>query len=557
MRPPAGVAFQGMRVALVQLATQVGDFQGNARAIGTGIDAARAAGADVAVLPELAVSGYPPLDLLLERGFVEENLRVLHEEIAPSVRGIVAVVGFVDRDTDERSPEGLPVLRNAAAVVEDGRVLGVAHKTLLPEYDVFFERRYFAPARRRTVQRTGAGLLGVLICEDLWDDAYECRVSRELARGGAQALLSISASPFSAGKAGVRMDVARRRARDTSLPVVYVNQVGSEDGYEGQLVFDGGSFALGADGRLLAMARRFEPDLVVADLGGGPLPAPAPEPPADEIARAIVLGIREYARRCGFSGAVIGLSGGIDSSVVAALAAEALGREHVLLLSMPTRFTSERGRRDARDVARNLGCELRAVSIEPLLRAVEEELGSTLAGPAGEIAHENVQARLRGLALMAVSNREGRLLLTTGNKTELALGYCTLYGDMNGGLAPISDVGKLLVYELGRHVNRAAGRDVIPASVFTAAPSPELRADQVEPFDYSVVSPLVDEIVEHRRSRSELVERGYSPEVVDDCLARIGRAEYKRRQAPPGIKVTSKAFGVGRRIPLAHPFRSR
>ncbi|TAH37231.1 MAG: NAD+ synthase [Planctomycetota bacterium] len=544
-----------MRVALVQLATEVGDLAGNTRAIRAGIEAAHAARAEVAVLPELAICGYPPLDLLLERGFVAENLRLLREEIAPSVHGMVAVVGFVDHDPGELSPEGTPVLRNAAAVVADGRIVGVTHKTLLPEYDVFFERRYFAAGRSRTVHRTGAGPLGVLICEDLWDEAYDCKVARELARGGARALLSISASPFWAGKAGVRMEVARRRAGETGLPVVYVNQVGSEDGYEGQLVFDGGSFALGADGRLLAAARRFESDLLVVDLEGPGVAAPPVEDAADETARAIVLGIREYARRCGFASAVLGLSGGIDSAVVAALAVEAMGRERVLALSLPARHSSERGQRDARILAGNLGCELRTISIEPLLRATEAALGSTLAGPAGELAHENVQARLRGLVLMAVSNREGRLLLTTGNKTELALGYCTLYGDMNGGLAPISDVGKLQVYELGRRINRAAGRELIPASIFAAPPSPELRADHVEPFDYAVVGPLVDEIIVHRRSRAELLELGYPAGVVDDCLARVARAEYKRRQAPPGIKVTGKAFGVGRRIPIAHPFR--
>jgi NAD+ synthetase len=491
---------------------------------------------------------------LLEPGFVEENLRLLREEVAPAARGIVAVVGFVDRDPDVLTPDGTPVLHNAAAVLEAGRIAGVTHKTLLPEYDVFFERRYFAPGRGLAVHRTRAGPLGVLICEDLWDEAYDCKVARELARGGARALVSISASPFWAGKTGLRLEVARARVRETGLPLVYLNQVGSEDGYEGQLVFDGGSFALGADGRLLARARRFEPDLVVVDLEGPGVAEPAAEPPAEEVAGAIVLGIREYARRSGFASAVLGLSGGIDSAVVAALAVEALGKERVLALSMPTRFSSARGQRDAEAVARNLGLELRRIPIEPLLRTAEETLGSTLRGPEGEVAHENVQARLRGLVLMAVSNREGRLLLTTGNKTELALGYCTLYGDMNGGLAPISDVGKLQVYELGRRVNARAGREVVPRSVFEAAPSPELRADHVEPFDYAVVGPLVDEIVERRTPRAELVAR-YPAAVVDDCLARVARAEYKRRQAPPGIKVTGKAFGVGRRVPIAHPFR--
>ncbi len=543
-----------MRVALVQLATEVGALARNARLIREGIEAARAEKAAVAVVPELAVTGYPPLDLLLEPSFVDENRRLLHEEIAPAARGIVAVVGFVDRDETRRGPEGTPILYDAAAVIDDGKIAGITHKTLLPDYDVFFERRYFAPGTRRSVHRTRAGALGVLICEDMWDDGYECKIARELAAANAQALLSTSASPFWAGKTGLRMQVARERVRETALPLVYVNQVGSEDGYEGQLVFDGGSFALDASGQLVAMARRFEADLVVADLGAKAVVEPEPMQREEEIARAIVLGIREYARRSGFENALLGLSGGIDSAVVAALAVEALGKERVLALSLPSRFSSARGTRDAKTVAANLGIELRRIPIEPPFEAVEQVLGSTLDGPAGDLPRENVQARLRGLILMAISNRERRLLLTTGNKTELALGYCTLYGDMNGGLAPVNDVSKLEMYELARRANARTGREIVPESIFRAAPSPELRAEHVEPFDYSIVSPLVDEIVERRASRAELLARGYPAAIVDDCLERIARAEYKRRQSPPGIKVTGKSFGIGRRMPIAHSF---
>jgi NAD+ synthase (glutamine-hydrolysing) len=549
-----------LKVALVQIRTEVGSLAANARAIVHGIEQARQSGAQVAVLPELAVTGYPPLDLVLEPGFFDENLRLLREVVAPRVRGIVAVVGFVDRDERARTAEGTPVLHNAAAVIDGGRIAGVTHKTLLPEYDVFFERRYFAPGASQPVHATSAGRLGVLICEDMWDDAYDCKVARRLRDGGAEVLLSISASPFWAGKTHVRIETARDRVRESGLPLVYVNQVGCEDGYEGQLVFDGGSFALAADGRLIASARRFEPDLAVVELASPGAIEAAGDSGAgevEEVERAIVLGIREYARRNGFRSALLGLSGGIDSAVVAALAVEALGRENVLALALPSRFSSERGIRDARAVAASLGVELRAISIEPPFGAVEAALGATLEGAAGELARENVQARLRGLVLMAISNREGRLLLTTGNKTELALGYCTLYGDMNGGLAPINDVSKLDVYELGRLVNRRAGRDVIPESIFRAAPSPELAADQVEPFDYAVVSPLVDAIVERRASRAELIEAGFPPATIDDCFARIAKAEYKRRQAPPGIKVSGKAFGVGRRVPIAHGFRPR
>jgi NAD+ synthetase len=544
-----------MRIALAQIETAVGDLAGNARAIRAGIEQARAAGARLVAFPELALTGYPPLDLLLEREFVAENRRRLLAEVVPASAGLAAVVGFVDADPARRTPEGTPVLYNAAAVIEDGRLLGITRKTLLPEYDVFFERRYFAPAPERRVHRVAGSVLGVLICEDLWDDAYDCKVSRELAAQGARLLLGLSASPFHAGKTGLRREVARRRACETGLPVFYLNALGSEDGYEGQLVFDGGSFVLSRSGALISAARRFEPDLLVVDLDLASGEAPRVEAPAEErveeVRRAIDLGLRSYARRCGFESVVLGLSGGIDSSLVACLAVEAFGPERVLALSMPSRHSSERGLRDAAELARRLGIELRRIPIEPAFETLEATLGPVLAGPAGELARENVQARLRGLVLMAVSNREGRLLLTTGNKTELALGYCTLYGDMNGGLAPINDVSKLEVYALARHVSRREGRDWIPASVFEAAPSPELRPDHVEPFDYAIVSPLVDAIVERRATLDELVAEGYPRDVALDCLARVARAEYKRRQAPPGIKVTGKAFGVGRRIPIA------
>ncbi|HET6201397.1 MAG TPA: NAD+ synthase [Planctomycetota bacterium] len=548
-----------MRVALAQIETAVGDFARNARAIVAALSEAKSAGARLVVFPELAVCGYPPLDLLLEPGFVEENRRVLEREILPATRGIAAAVGFVDEDRIRATPEGHPVLRNAAAILEDGALVGVAHKSLLPEYDVFFERRYFAPAAERAPLPVAGATVGFEICEDMWDDAYDCKVSRILARQGAALLANLSASPFHAGKGEARLEVARVRAREAGLPLLYVNAVGSEDGWEGMLVFDGGSFAVDRRGELFAAAARFEPEILLLDVDLETGEAPPVEPPRlrreEEVARALALGIRVYSARNGFSKTVLGLSGGIDSAVTACLAAEALGPRNVLALSLPSRFSSERGTRDAASLAQALGIELRRVPIEGPFRAVEEALGPTLEGPEGELPRENVQARLRGLVLMAVSNREGRLLLTTGNKTEVALGYCTLYGDMAGGLAPLSDVSKSEVYALGRLFNERAGRALIPESIFAAEPSPELRPDHREPFDYAIVSPLVDAIVERRASPEELVAEGYPPAVVEDCFRRIARAEYKRRQAPPGIKVTGKAFGVGRRIPIAHPFR--
>lgn len=548
-----------MRVALAQVETAVGDLARNARTIVEALGEARRAGASLAVFPELAVTGYPPLDLLLEPGFVEENRRVLDREILPATRGIAAAVGFVDEDRGRATPEGHPILHNAAAILEDGDLVGVVHKTLLPEYDVFFERRYFAPAAERRAHRVAGEVVGFEICEDMWDDAYDCKVSRLLAGQGARLLANLSASPFHAGKSEARAGVARARARETGLPLLYVNGVGCEDGWEGMLVFDGGSFAVDRRGELIAAVPPFEPRLLVFDLDLDRGEAPPIEPPRlseeEEVLRALVVGLRTYATRNGFSKAVLGLSGGIDSAVAACLAAEALGPGNVLALSLPSRYSSERGTRDASAIAESLGIELRRIPIEGPLRALETSLGATLAGSEGSLPLENVQARVRGLVLMAISNREGRLLLSTGNKTEVALGYCTLYGDMAGGLAPLSDVSKAGVYALGRRFNARAGRTLIPESVFAAAPSPELRTDHVEPFDYAVVSPLVDAIVERRATPEELVAEGFPPAAVEDAFRRIARAEYKRRQGPPGIKVTGKAFGVGRRIPIANPFR--
>ncbi|MGH7149265.1 MAG: NAD(+) synthase, partial [Planctomycetota bacterium] len=379
-----------------------------------------------------AVTGYPPLDLLLEPGFVEENRRILEREILPATAGIAAAVGFVDEDRGRRTPEGHPILHNAAAILEDGDLVGVARKSLLPEYDVFFERRYFAPASERRPHRVAGAAVGFEICEDMWDDAYDCKVSRVLAGQGARLLANLSASPFHAGKSETRAAVARARAREAGLPLLYVNAVGCEDGWEGMLVFDGGSFAVDRRGEIVAAAPRFEPRLLLLDLDLDRGEAPPVEPPSlspeEEVLRALVLGLRTYAARNGFSKAVLGLSGGIDSAVAACLAAEALGPRNVLALSLPSRYSSERGIRDASATAESLGIELRRAPIEGPLRALESSLGPTLAGPEGELPLENVQARLRGLLLMAVSNREGRLLLSTGNKTEVALGYCTLYG---------------------------------------------------------------------------------------------------------------------------------
>jgi NAD+ synthase (glutamine-hydrolysing) len=546
-----------MRLALAQLDYTVGDFEANFEKIRAAIGAAAEAGAGLAVFTEMATTGYPPRDLLNHPRFIDRNLELLDRVAALSTAELAILIGFVDRNT---SGVGKP-LHNAVAFCRDGRVAERRYKVLLPTYDVFDEDRYFEPGRQVAPIDWKGIRLGVTICEDLWNDAdfwptrlYHRDPVCELADQAASVLINVSASPFTLGKAGLRRRMVQQEAAKHRLPFFYLNQVGGND----ELVFDGHSIGIDASGREVARARDFAEDFLVIETG----PTGAPAPPSglravstsdDEAAyAALVMGLRDYARKCGFSSAVIGLSGGIDSALTACLAAAALGSDRVHGVAMPSRYSSPHSLTDAAALARNLGIRYQVIPIDAVFQAYLDTLAEAFGGLPPDSAEENLQARARGAVLMALSNKFGHLLLSTGNKSELAVGYCTLYGDMCGGLAVINDVPKTLVYRLARFANR--NRELIPDSTLTKPPSAELRSDQrdtdtLPPYD--VLDQILEAYVERDEDPDTICRRGFDPAVVADVIRRIDASEYKRRQAPPGIKISSKAFGVGRRYPMA------
>ncbi len=542
-----------MKIAIAQITTDPGRLAANTAKIITHIDRARRAGAALVVFPELTIPGYGHMDLVLDKEFVAENLRCL-EQIIQASTDIAVIVGFVDRERGTRTSSARRVLFNAAAVIENRQLLAVRDKTLLPHYDIFFERRYFQTARTQGIVKAAGKRLGVGICEDLWDEAYEQKVYPHLVAQGAELLVNISASPFHLNRFPERHRVVLNARGGARLPVVYANLVGAFDGYEGEIVFDGRSLVVAANGALIALGRGFEEELLLADLDSPETVAAEVEVETEELYRALVFGIREYFRRNGKHNAYIGLSGGIDSSVVAALAVAALGKAHVIGVTMPSHITSAETRTDAFRVANNLEirCELRDISGEfkAWRREFEQRMGHLPQG----LTEENKQARIRGSILMDFANEDrDSLLISTGNKTELALGYCTLYGDMCGGFAAISDVSKARVYALAALINQRAGRELIPRSVLLRPPTAELAEGQSDaaslPADYPILSPLVQEIVDEETPPQRLYKR-YDRAVVDDAYALVYRNEFKRRQAAPGIRVTRKAFGIGRRIPM-------
>jgi len=547
-----------MKIALAQLDPTVGDIEGNARRILDAYAKAAAMGADLVVTPELSLVGYPPRDLLLKPRFVADNLAAF-ERLVGEVGRTGLLVGFVDRSV---GTHGLP-LHNAAALIAEGRVLTKKHKALLPMYDVFDELRYFEPGRGAHVVEFAGMKLGLSICEDIWTQKAVGPASRfyhgnpiaELVEAGADLIVNMSASPFEIRKFAQRRDLVRTQARKYRRPVVYVNQVGGND----ELVFDGASFAMDASGALVAQLAAFEEDLAMAEIPGAKRlsPEPAPMPDVVAVRQALVLGLGDYVRKCGFKNVVLGLSGGVDSSVVACLAAEALGADHVVGVAMPSRYSSPHSLEDAEALARNLGVRFLVIPIEQPHCAMEAALAEAFKGARPDVTEENVQARIRGNILMALSNKFGWLVLSTGNKSELACGYCTLYGDMAGGLAVISDVPKTLIYELARQINTEADRSPIPDRVLEKPPSAELRPNQTDQDSlppYDVLDAILDLYVRQERSRDEIVEAGFNPEIVQKVIRLVDRNEYKRRQAAPGLKVTSRAFGVGRRIPIAQAY---
>ncbi|HUT76218.1 MAG TPA: NAD+ synthase [Polyangia bacterium] len=546
-----------MRIALAQLNPIVGDFDGNLRLVLDALERARKRGAGLCVFSELVLSGYPPHDLLERPLFIERNLQALGR-VADACHGIAAVVGHA-------RPNPHPVgkgLLNAAALLEDGKVRSIHAKTLLPTYDVFDERRYFDPAREVTVVELDGMRLGISVCEDIWNvvgtDAphlYDRDPIAELVAGGAEILISVSASPFTLHKRGFRPRMLRAAAVRHGRPVVFVNQVGGDD----ELVFDGHSLAFAADGRLIARAREFEEDLVVVDLesASGEVREPA-ETDEDAVLAALVIGTRDYARKCGFSSAVLGLSGGIDSAVAAVVAARALGPENVLGVALPTRYSSAGSLTDARALTANLGLGFREIPVDGLFQAFLETLGPVFEGREPDVTEENLQARVRGVVLMALSNKLGHLLLTTGNKSELATGYCTLYGDMAGGLAALGDVPKTLVYRLARRINDLAGVEVVPRNTIDKPPSAELAPDQRDDDSlppYPVLDGILEALVDRGLDVAAVALEGFDGQLVQRVARLVRGSEYKRRQAPPVLKVTSKAFGFGRRMPLAHRWR--
>ncbi len=542
-----------MRVALAQISTTIADFAGNGRKILDGVERAKAAGARVVLFPEMAIPGYPPRDLLDRPAFAREAARTL-AEMAPKISGVTAVIGTV---LENPASAGKPLF-NAAAVVEDGRVVATYRKCLLPTYDVFDEARHFEPGASADPTTLAGTRAALTICEDIWDDpdhAPQRRYGRDpvgaMIETGARPIFNISASPFHLAKPRLRLAMLGAIAAKHRTPLAYVNLVGGND----ELVFDGYSLLLDANGRVIAAGKPFEEDFVVGEIDaeGGDW---EPRDDLDDVRAALVVGVRDYARKTRFRTAVLGLSGGIDSAVTAAIAAEAFGSGNVVGVSLPSRFTLEMSRADAKELAANLGIGFRELSIEPPFAEMLRALAPAFEGRPWDVTEENLQSRIRGTMLMAISNKHGHLLLTTGNKSEMAVGYCTLYGDMNGGLAAISDVPKTLVYRLAGRIN--ADHAVIPARTLTRPPTAELKAGQLDQDalpPYDVLDEILQRFVVERMSPEEVARAtGFGRAVIDDVVRRVERNEFKRRQAPPGIKVTAKAFGMGRRYPIARAF---
>jgi NAD+ synthase (glutamine-hydrolysing) len=574
-----------LRIALAQVNTIVGDLQGNAALVRRGVEAARDTKADLVVFPELTLTGYPPEDLVLRSQFIDDNLKVLRE-VVRTIKGIAAVVGFVDRGED---------LYNAAAVVSGGRIVARHHKVFLPNYGVFDENRYFQPGKQASTVVLNGITIGVNICEDIWYPQGPT-FSQSLV-GDAEVIVNISASPYHRGKLRFREEMLATRARDNRVIVAYANAVGGQD----ELVFDGNSLVLDHQGRTVAHGKAFEEDLVLADVDADAVVRvrqhdsrrgkqrlklqrqgvhvdrivlsaqhrtarrrpvdeglPAALNPLEEVYRALVLGLGDYVRKNGFAKVVLGLSGGIDSALTAVLAVDALGASQVIAAFMPSVHTSRESQEDSEAMARNLGIRLLTVPIAPMFGAYRAALAPIFKGRRTDIAEENLQARIRGMLLMALSNKFGWMVLTTGNKSEMSVGYSTLYGDMAGGFAAIKDVPKTLVYEIARWRDAQGSEPVIPKRVFVRPPTAELRAHQTDQDTlppYDILDPIIRGYIEEDQSMADLIASGFDPGTVEHVLALVDRSEYKRRQAPPGVKITHRALGKDRRMPITNRYR--
>ncbi len=546
-----------MRIAIAQLNLTIGAFDAIFHKIEGAVEKARASSASLLCLTELVTCGYPPRDLLLRRCFVQANLELLERVAALSGDDFAILLGYAE----PRVPGPGKDLYNSAALCLGGKATQNTRKSLLPTYDVFDESRYFEPGLDPEPMVLFGRKLGVTICEDIWNEpgfvpqgGYFQDPVETLVAKGADLLVNLSASPFHLGKRAERQILLKTQAKKHGLPLIYANQVGGND----ELIFDGCSLVLGADGEVLARARSFEEDLLLVDLPEKNLPGkpqrmePLFDDPPAEAVQALTLGLHDYVEKCGFEKVLLGLSGGIDSALTAAIAVRALSRDKVLGIGMPGPYSSEGSVEDAKALARLLGIAFEILPIEEPFTAFRRTLSPLFAGLEEDVTEENLQARIRGVFLMALSNKFGHLLLTTGNKSETSVGYCTLYGDMNGGLAVISDVPKTLVYDCSRWLNR--DQLTIPESTILKPPSAELRPDQTDQDSlppYEVLDPILEAFIEEGRTTEEIIARGFDASLVKRVIQMVTRAEYKRRQAAPGLRITSKAFGIGRRYPIA------
>ncbi|MGD0650323.1 MAG: NAD+ synthase [Verrucomicrobiia bacterium] len=554
-----------MKVALAQINTTVGDLRGNCAKILEFYRRAAEAGATLVVTPEMAITGYPPRDLLAKRRFVADNLRAL-EELAGQIGETALLAGYVELNPLRPGKEYF----NAAALIRDGKIVAKRFKALLPTYDVFDEDRYFQPAESNEPVPLDGRRIGLTICEDIWTQdylptrLYQRNPVEDLLRGegGAQTIFNISASPYHLGKENIRFHMLQAEAKKYRVPLVYCNLVGGND----ELIFDGNSMVFDASGNLLAQAAIFREDLLVVDLDAPRSTLHAPLAPIAALHDALVLGLRDYTVKCGFKSVVLGLSGGIDSAVTACLAVAALGSENVMGVSMPSQFSSKGSIDDARELAKNLGIRWEVIPIQDVFHVYRAACKEVFKGLPEDTTEENIQARIRGTILMALSNKFGHMLLTTGNKSELAVGYCTLYGDMAGGLAVIADVPKTMIYQLARYINHAPGvinrqRPVIPEASLTKPPSAELRPNQTDQDTlppYETLDVILRKYVEESKSAAEIVtETKLDEKLVREIVRKIDLNEYKRKQAPPCLRVTTKAFGIGRRVPIAQRYVER
>ena len=540
-----------MKIALAQINPTIGDFKGNTDKIIALAQKAKNRSCDLVIFSELVISGYPPLDLLEKTDFVESNLVHL-QKLVNSINEIGVICGFVDKNSDKRGKS----LFNSAVLFENGKIIHKAYKRLLPVYDVFDESRYFEPGKECISFSYKGRRIGLTVCEDIWNDRdffveqhYPIDPAEKLIKDGANILINISASPYHMAKRKFKWDMFSAMAKKYKIPLIHVNQVGGND----SVLFDGISLVFDDKGEIAARARDFEEDMIVFDVDDSTGDIhPVSETDTDSTLNALIIGTRDYIQKCGFSRALVGLSGGIDSALTLCIAVKALGRENVIAVFMPSEYTSDDSFEDSRQLTDNLGIKLITMPIQDIYNKFLQDLSPLFKGVATEVTGQNIQARIRGVFLMAISNKLGYLLLSTGNKSEMAVGYCTLYGDMSGGLAVLSDVPKTMVYRISRLINKET--EVIPLRIISKAPTAELRPDQLDQDDlppYEMLDDILKAYIEENRTAEEIIKMGFDSSVVRDIIGRIKRNEYKRQQAPPGLKVTAKAFGYGRRYPIA------